>query len=153
MAPSRKHSAPRRRRRLATTQKLRQGSARCVPTAGGTGSSSAPRLPGPPPPDVMRQRAPLQFPPLLLPAQGTRPLARAGPGTGHAPLTARIGLAVHSRTNGVRPGNRSRPLPQARARDPSVPPVRALGSPPPPRAQLPAAAAACNLRRQDVAGG
>lgn len=43
--------------------------------------------------------------------------------------------------------------PKARARDRTVPLVRAPGSPPPSCALLPAAAAACNLRRQDVAGG
>ncbi|KAL1774611.1 hypothetical protein HispidOSU_027929 [Sigmodon hispidus] len=42
---------------------------------------------------------------------------------------------------------------KARARDRTVSLVRAPGSPPPSCAQLPAAAAACNLRRQDVAGG
>lgn len=43
--------------------------------------------------------------------------------------------------------------PKARARDRTGGTVRALGSPPPSCALLPAAAAACNLRRQDVAGG
>lgn len=97
-------------------------------------------------------RAGLRFPPRLLPVQG------------HAHWRAQVPRPVEPsggpdwRARALQSQWRSRmplatPLPGARARDRTVPLVRAPGSPPPSCALLPAAAAACNLRRQDVAGG
>lgn len=99
------------------------------------------------------------------PAHGSnfRPSSRRQGGTpiGTRRPLGRVGVSHCEDWPGRVPANQWRqslssttPLPQRRARDRSIQPVRAPGSPPPPRARLPAAAAAaCNLRRQDVAGG
>lgn len=130
-------------------------SGRKIPRGFPAAREGGPR-PTPPPPDDVRQRArspaPISAPPPA--GKGARPLARAGPEAGRPLL--RPGLARGcAPTDQWRPPLSSvTPPSQARARDRSILPVRAPRSPPPSRAQLPAAAAAaCNLRRQDVAGG
>lgn len=122
---------------------------------GGRGAAPAQPRPGPPPSDVLRQRA-------RLPAQISAPPPPGQEGTpiGEGRPRGRAGPSCGSDWSGRPPTNQRRsplpqatPSPQARARGRCILTVRALGSPPPPRAQFPAAAAACNLRRQDVAGG
>lgn len=97
-------------------------------------------------------RVRLRFPPLLQHAQGHAHWRAQVP---RASRTFwRPGLAVESTQEPMASASASGHAPtQARARDRTVPPVRAPGSPPPSCALLPAAAAASNLRRQDVAGG
>lgn len=144
-------SSPRRGSRLSRYKSSDRKIPRGVPAAERRGRGPAPAR-RPRTSCVSVPGSGLQFPPLLPPAKGARPLARASPEAGWAPLSVRIGPAANLRTNGVHPCPRPRLLP--RRRRVTAPSSRcALRDPRPLRVRSRAAAAACNLRRQDVAGG
>ena len=139
--------------KAVTVQKLRQENTPRGPRRGREGAR--PR-PSPPPSDVVRQRARLRAP-----ISAPPPAGQGGTPIGTRTPRGRVGASLSTDWPCREPADQWRsplssatPPPQAWARDRPIPPMRAPGSPPPPRAQLPAAAAAaCNLRRQDVAGG
>lgn len=145
--------------KAVTVQKLQQENTPRGPSRGGVGERPARPRPGLPPSDVVRQRARLSAlisapPPAR---QGDTPIGTRRPQAEWESLTVRIGRAAYPRTNDACLCPRPRPFPRGgRATAPSrrcalrdPRPLRVRGS-----ARLPAtAAAACNLRRQDVAGG